>query len=206
MSTYPPHSKQNKQSVYRVWHTDLFPAQEIKLALQSLIKEDFCPDQQHLVVLCIGTDRSTGDALGPLTGTQLTRMQTAPTAAVYGTLAAPVHAVNLAETIITISQRFADPYIIAIDACLGKNESVGAIDIGRGSLRPGAGVSKELPAVGNIYINGIVNVAGCLEYYVLQNTRLNLVFNLAESIAQGISLLLPELPEIVTVSTNEAAR
>ena len=49
---------------------------------------------------------------------------------------------------------------------------------------PGAGVSKELPLVGEIFINGIVNVSGFLEYFVLQNTRLSLVFRLAEIITR----------------------
>lgn len=205
MSTYPPQSRQKQESACRVWQTDLFPEQEIKLALQKLLKVGFCPYRQNLVILCIGTDRSTGDALGPLIGTQLSKMQ-APHAAIYGTLAEPVHAVNLADTITTIYQLYAKPYIIAIDACLGKSESVGAIDIGSGPLRPGAGVSKDLPAVGDIYINGIVNVGGFLEYYVLQNTRLNIVFTLAESIAQGLNLLLLDLADSLALSTNEAVR
>ncbi len=65
-------------------------------------------------------------------------------------------------------------------------ESVGAIDIGAGSLRPGAGVNKDLPSVGNIYISGIVNVSGFLEYFVLQTTRLSMVMNLADTIAHAL--------------------
>ncbi|MGI6658713.1 MAG: spore protease YyaC [Dethiobacteraceae bacterium] len=204
MSTYPPDSRQKQQHAYRIWQTDLFPAQKIKVVLQKLLAASFCPGQQQLVILCIGTDRSTGDALGPLIGTQLTK-KPIQDAAIYGTLAEPVHAVNLADTITAIYHRFPRPYIIAIDACLGKPESVGAVDIGLGPLRPGAGVSKTLPAVGDIYISGIVNTAGFLEYYILQNTRLNIVFNLAESIAQGILLLLQDLPTSAAVATKEAA-
>ena len=44
--------------------------------------------------LCIGTDRSTGDSLGPLVGHKL-RRRSLRGAAVIGTLDKPVHAMNL---------------------------------------------------------------------------------------------------------------
>ena len=50
-----------------------------------------------VAVVCIGTDRSTGDALGPLVGSYLRRW--APQLLVYGTLEEPVHATNLSETL-----------------------------------------------------------------------------------------------------------
>ena len=55
-----------------------------------------------------------------------------------------------------------------------------------GPVKPGAGVNKELPAVGDIHITGIVNVSGFMEYFVLQNTRLHLVMKMAKTIANGI--------------------
>ena len=79
-----------------------------------------------------------------------------------------------------------DPFIIGIDACLGKVRSVGIVQIGEGPVKPGAGVNKDLPAVGNAHITGIVNVSGFMEFMVLQNTRLNLVLNMAKTIADGI--------------------
>ena len=61
--------------------------------------------------------------------------------------------------------------------------------------KPGAGVNKQLPEVGDIHITGIVNVSGFMEFFVLQNTRLNLVMKMAKTIANGIyqaSLLYPK--------------
>jgi putative sporulation protein YyaC len=76
--------------------------------------------------------------------------------------------------------------MIAIDACLGRLKSVGAITVAKGPVRPGAGVNKQLPPVGDIHITGIVNVSGFMEFFVLQNTRLHLVMNMAKTIANGI--------------------
>ncbi|MTI83517.1 MAG: spore protease YyaC [Firmicutes bacterium] len=137
-----------------------------------------------VILLCIGTDRSTGDCLGPLVGS---KMSTSGQEffKVFGTLDQPVHASNLGGKLKEIQDNYQDPFIIALDACLGNLDNVGCITIGDGSLQPGAGVNKRLPPVGHIHITGIVNVGGFMEYIVLQNTRLNIVMRIADTIVKG---------------------
>jgi putative sporulation protein YyaC len=148
-----------------------------------------------VVAVCIGTDRSTGDSLGPLVGMLLERKKPADTE-IYGTLDQPVHAVNLQDTLDEIGRRFRNPYIIAVDACLGQLASVGSVQLCDGPVKPGAGVNKSLPPVGDIHLTGIVNVGGFMEYLVLQNTRLSVVMGMAEVIADAMcrALLLRERP------------
>ncbi|HZG57286.1 spore protease YyaC [Paenibacillus sp.] len=147
------------------------------------------PAYRPIVVVCVGTDRSTGDALGPLVGSSLHKHSDLP---VYGTLDEPVHAVNLVERLEQIHDAHRNPYIVAIDACLGQLSSVGCIQAGDGPVKPGAGVNKELPPVGDYHVTGIVNVGGFMEYFVLQNTRLSLVVNMADVIAESIRLAAEE--------------
>lgn len=147
------------------------------------------PSYQPLVIVCIGTDRSTGDALGPLVGSALQKSVNVP---VYGTLDDPVHAVNLAEQLQHIEGRYHNPYLIAVDACLGQISSVGCIQTGIGPVKPGAGVNKDLPPVGHSHITGIVNVGGFMEYFVLQNTRLSLVVNMANVISESLAIAVSE--------------
>ncbi|MBH5319311.1 spore protease YyaC [Paenibacillus sp. GSMTC-2017] len=143
------------------------------------------PTNRPIVVVCIGTDRSTGDALGPLIGTSLLKYRS-PHFHLYGTLENPVHAMNLEETLLEINDKHASPFVIGIDACLGQVASVGCIQVAEGPVRPGAGVNKDLPPVGDIHVTGIVNVGGFMEYFVLQNTRLHLVMRLSEIIATSL--------------------
>jgi putative sporulation protein YyaC len=138
-----------------------------------------------IVVVCIGTDRSTGDSLGPLVGTMLSKRRI-DGITIYGTLNQPVHALNLSDTMDEIAERFTHPFIVAIDACLGQHESIGTVQVGSGPMKPGAGVNKDLQPVGNMHITGIVNVGGFMEYLVLQNTRLSIVMQMAESISEGL--------------------
>ncbi len=152
--------------------------------LRYLISEH---DKAHdsVVILCIGTDRSTGDSLGPLIGYKLSKRHIF-SCHVYGTLKEPVHAVNLRETLENIKKKHPNALVIAIDASLGTSSHVGYITMGRGSLRPGLGVRKELPAVGDIYITGIVNFSGLLDNLLLQTTRLATVMQLADCISMGL--------------------
>ena len=111
-------------------------------------------DSQQVVVLCVGTDRATGDCLGPLVGHQL---MTSSYYKVFGTLSQPVHAGNLTQTMTEIYRSFREPFVIAIDACLGSADHVGYVTVSSMPLFPGQGVDKELPPVGDISITGIVN-------------------------------------------------
>lgn len=150
----------------------------------KLLKQDLRPERPRVIV-CIGTDRSTGDSLGPIVGSKLYEKQH-NYFNIMGTLENPVHASNLSEHI-TLIHELENPFVIAIDACLGNVDNVGYINIGEGSLKPGAGVNKDLPHVGHLHITGVVNVGGFMEYFVLQNTRLNLVMKMAGLISEGIN-------------------
>lgn len=152
--------------------------------LSALLRERFSPSQS-LIFLCIGSDRATGDSLGPIIGYKLEQYSNR-NYFVYGTLEAPVHAKNLATVVETIHSRHKNPYIIAIDASLGNQSHIGYYTLGVGSLKPGAGVGKELLSVGDAFITGIVNLSGLLDRMLLQTTRLHTVMSLADRICLGI--------------------
>jgi len=158
--------------------------------LSNILKENlislYNQSQQDLIIVCIGTDRSTGDSLGPLIGSKLANFRLDNKVKILGTLDSPVHATNLKEKINIIQNNYYHPFIIAVDAGLGKNSSVGAISVNDGPLKPGSGVNKKLPEIGDIHITGLVNVSGYMEYFVLQSTRLNLVMKMSKIISYSI--------------------
>jgi len=170
---------------FKIDHTEPLAADYLAERLHSLIQEQ--GTHRDVIIVCVGTDRSTGDALGPLIGSKLSTRIGHPRVAVYGTLESPVHAVNLKDTMQEITSRYHNPYVVAIDACLGQLSSVGLVTLANGPLKPGAGVNKVLPEVGNIHLTGIVNVGGFMEYFVLQNTRLSIVMRMADCIADAVT-------------------
>ncbi len=157
-------------------------------ALAELLQKQ-CPPGYTLVFLCIGSDRATGDCLGPILGYKLSHFRL-PNSVIYGTLEHPVHAKNLGEVITEIHSHITRPFIIAIDASLGQMNHVGYYTLSTGALKPGAGVNKTLPEVGDITITGIVNFSGFLDQMLLQTTRLNTVMQLADRICDGICYCL----------------
>lgn len=136
-------------------------------------------------MLCIGSDRVTGDCLGPIVGQLLTRKGV--NAHVYGSLSSPVTALNLTETVDTIRRRHAGSRVIAVDSSIGSSDEVGKIRVARGCLRPGAADGKKLPRVGDISITATVAADTHKNLY---SVRLGLVYELAESIAAALSLAL----------------
>ena len=144
----------------------------------------------ELVFLCIGTDRVTGDCLGPFVGQKLSSYS-GTVFSVYGTLFQPVHALNLTDIYQHIQTHHPNALIIAIDASLGEKKHLGYVTIANGALHPGAAIHKQLPSVGHIHITGIVNVSGVIEQLTLQTTRLSTVIFLADKIVQGILESIP---------------
>lgn len=105
-----------------------------------------------VLVVCIGTPLNAGDSLGPMTGTFLERSLSpwrngARPFEVMGTLIDPIHATNLADRAPAFERP--DRLVIAVDASVG---TPGEITVKRGPLRPGAGVGRELPPVGDVQI------------------------------------------------------
>lgn len=146
---------------------------------------------QEIILLCVGSDRATGDCLGPIVGYKLGMHH--PDILIYGSLKHPVHAKNLDETILYLKKQHPGAFVIAIDASLGVPEHIGYVTLGNGPLKPGIGVDKNLPSVGNLYITGIVNSSGLGGHSRLQTTRLGMVMRLADFISDGILMALQSL-------------
>lgn len=162
--------------------------QELTSVMLQRLKENTA----SLVVVFIGTDRSTGDSLGPLTGTLLEKKQPG-FLKIYGTLYDPVHAKNIHRTACEIERNHPEAFVLAVDAGLGLRRNVGTIVFGEGPLFPGSALNRTLSPVGDAYLTGIVNVSGFMELSVLQNTRLSVVMSLAEILADSLFKVDQEL-------------
>lgn len=163
------------------WEIENFAMQ-----LYGLIKEQMeAENKKGVLFLCIGTDRSTGDSLGPLIGYKL-KGKHMTKAEVVGTLEKPVHAMNLEQYLKAVRLGYPDHLIVAVDASVGNFEHIGYITLGKGPLKPGLGVSKELKAVGDIFITGIVGSCKNHDPIMLQSIRLSIVMQLADCISESI--------------------
>ena len=147
------------------------------------------------VVLCIGSDLAIGDSLGPVVGTMLKKKGFH--GAVYGTLKNPVTAKEVKYVNDFLKKTHPNAPVIAIDAAVGEESDVGLIKVTDGALKPGSGAHKRLGKVGDVSILGIVAGRTAFSYSVLNLTRLNMVYGMAEAVSDAIlSWALNEAPQI----------
>ena len=150
--------------------------------LQNIFEKSI---NHEIILICIGTDKSIADSLGPLVGTMLVEKQFA--FPVYGTLADPVHASNLKSNLVKIKSQYENPIIIAVDACIGEKDQIGSIIFENGPLLPGIATFKSLPPVGDYQLKVVVNHRNIYDpSYFIHNTRLFTVINLAKKVTNMI--------------------
>lgn len=159
----------------------------------SIIKEtEKTPSSRPPVVVCVGSDLAIGDSLGPITGSMLKYKTQGLGAFIYGTLSAPVTAKEIKYMQSFLKRTHAEDQVIAIDAAVGEKGDIGLLRVTDTPLLPGAGANKKLGAIGDISVLGIVAEKSLTNYGLLNTTRLNLVYTMAEIISDGISSLLWE--------------
>ena len=144
------------------------------------------------VVVCVGSDLAIGDSLGPITGSMLLYKTQGLGAFIYGTLAAPVTAKEIKYMQTFLKETHADSQILAVDAAVGDKGDIGLIRVTDAPLLPGAGANKKLGAIGDITVMGIVAEKSLNNYGLLNTTRLNLVYTMAEIISDAVAALLWE--------------
>ena len=180
------------------------------MALETLLKTDFfrktrskndcapftAEEEQQAnkppVVVCIGSDLAIGDSLGPVTGSLLKYKTQGLPFYLYGTLAAPVTAKEIAYTRAFLRETHPDAQVIAVDAAVGSKGDIGLIKITDTPLSPGSGADKQLGTLGDITVMGIVAEKSLQNYGLLNSTRLNLVYTMSELISEALSTLLWE--------------
>lgn len=159
-----------------------------KLALHRILPAGLQKDD--VVFVCIGSDLSIGDSLGPISGTQLESLGYE----VIGTLKKPLHGLNL-DSRLAAELPEKQKIIIAIDACIGEKKSVGGFEIRKGPILPGKGLGKKLKKVGDYSIAGIVSSSGPFDFLKDEAIRLSFVMDMAQKITC-------EIDEFFTGNTN----
>ena len=171
------------------------------LALKKLL-----PDLNSApVVVCIGSDLSVGDSLGPVSGTKLKEKLKDYGVYVYGTLAKPITAHEVKYTNQFIKNTHPNSTVIAIDAAVGTAGDIGLIKVARRGLRPGSGANKRLAKVGDVSVMGIVAEKTLFNYSLFSSTRLNIVYKMAEIIAEGVATFIIDALQSINIK-NAADR
>ena len=106
------------------------------------------------MVVCIGSDRISGDALGPIVGTIL--REKGVNCPVFGVEGQPINGMNVEAYREFFKRFYADSLVIAVDAAVGKPHEVGQILCRRGGIRAGGALGRDGDRIGDISLLGIV--------------------------------------------------
>lgn len=154
----------------------------ITIALKKMFPEITCPP----VILCIGSDLSVGDSLGPLSGTKIKQRLMGLNCFVYGTLSKPITAHEVKYMNGFLKNTHPQSPVIAIDAAVGVSGDVGLIKISKKGVVPGSGANKKLGKIGDASIMAVVAEKSILNYSLFSSTRLNIVNKMSDIICDGI--------------------
>ena len=144
----------------------------------------------HIVFLCIGTDRITGDSFGPLVGYKLKNvLNHIKKIHVIGDLDETVSNQNILNAINYIEKNYKNPFIVSIDSALSIRRNVGDIIVSKKGVYLGTSIRNKKVYIGDMSIQGVVAKNTCVAQYNfrrLQNTNLGLVMKMADTVASGI--------------------
>lgn len=157
--------------------------QGICLSLKKMLNNNF----KIPTILCIGSDLSVGDSLGPVTGTKLKEKLNGLNCYVYGTLSKPITAHEVKYMNEFLRQTHPESPIIAVDAAVGLAGDIGLIKLAKRAIKPGSGANKKLSKVGDVSVMGIVAEHSVFNYSLFSATRLNIIYKMAEIISEGIA-------------------
>lgn len=149
----------------------------------------------NIVILCVGSSKIVGDSLGPIVGQKLTRLlENKKEIAIYGNMLETLNLKNATKIIEQINKKYELPFIIVVDAALGKKEFIENIIINTGKICIGSAGEKCIECESHIYIKGIV---GEYKNNLEQNriTLLNVKRNRIQKLANQITYEIYKLTE-----------
>lgn len=144
-----------------------------------------CQGCQSVTIVFIGTDANVGDSLAPMAGS-LTFSGGAQIFT-YGNLNTPITAKDVPFITEFVKNAHPQSKTIAIDAAVGSKEDLGSIKILQKSIRPGLGVNKNLPPIGDVSIIGVVAERSKSTFSALGYAKISGVYAMAKVIADGIN-------------------
>lgn len=144
---------------------------------------------RETVIFCIGSDRISGDRLGPEVGSLLRYKYNVP-CYVYGVEGTPVNGVNLPEYRRMAAQNHPCAFTLAVDAAVGERSDLGKIKFRRGGVKAGGALGEGHAPLGDVSVMGVVAVKSDSVMTSLLEAPFALVESLAEKIARIIAEFL----------------
>lgn len=149
-------------------------------------------DFTDIIILCIGTNKLAGDLVGPMVGDFLGKSikTSKENIVIYGNMKETLNLKNVKQVLENEMKKYKKPFIITIDAALGKTElTTEQIFVGKGKIQIGSCLGKGIDFYSDLYIKGVVGKIGnsnTENIEILSNVERKVVYHLAKKITNEI--------------------
>ena len=166
--------------------------QDLKKQLEQYSYQEF----SHIIILCIGTNKIIGDLIGPMVGQILKKELKYDKIIILGNMIETINFKNAKQSIESIFEQYAKPFIITIDSALGRDDMVNQIVINKGMVKIGKSLGRSICYYSNINIKGVVGVDKKDKYEnikSLQNVDIELITKLSIRIVNITHKIIKEI-------------
>lgn len=160
----------------------------------SFIFEEFIKSgKDGIGIACIGTDAVLNDSFGPLLGSMMVDRGLDEKFKIFGTLNDTINGVNATDRIKDIQTNHSNLFIVAVDASIAKSDKSErfSVELTDDPIRPGYGVGKNLPSIGDLSIKFIVSRN--LDEFHYHTMRLRYVYNACLKVCSVFEDLIPSI-------------
>ena len=158
--------------------------------LENVLKKEIHKNfNKKIALLCIGSKKIIGDALGPYVGEKLIHTKLKNKIIIKGTLTEPIHYLNIREQLEYLNKQYKDLFTIIIDSSLYVKSYIGKVIITKNKVVLGKALDKNQYVLGNLAIKGIVGVDTgnySENIYNLKKVSKSLILKMSEKITNQI--------------------
>lgn len=164
-----------------------FKSENFSVCIAKTLENYLISPFESIIFLFVGSDSNIGDSLAPICGSLFDCEGSGVFA--YGSLIFPITAKEVPFAVEFIKKAHPDSLIVAIDAAIGKNSDVGLVKVQKSGIKPGLGVDKDLPEVGDLSVIGILGEKKGGKALFTVN-KISVVYKMAEKIAEGLRIFV----------------
>ena len=151
----------------------------------------------NVVILCVGTNKIAGDCIGPIVGKKLGRLlNNNSNVVVLGNCKSTLNFNNAKNIWEQVKKDYSNPFIITVDAALGKKEMINKIVTSTGYIKIGSALGNGTYYPSHINIKGVVGeYSNDLQENIktLKNVEKNKINDLSNQITYRLYKMLEKI-------------
>lgn len=173
--------------------------EETKLVndLKNIIyKFDIEKEFSNIVILCVGTNKIVGDLFGPMVGQKLIKKIKRKNVNIYGDSKNTLNFKNAENVLKSVFVEYRKPFIITIDAALGKENMIEKVFVSRGKIKIGNSLGRSICYNSQINIKGVVGKESNDIKENLKTLKMvepKVIENLSNTVVYGIEKIVDEI-------------